>query len=169
DLEVDIPFLTDANETGKIANTLQTLRGQLVAISRSLAVIEFTMDGKVTYANENFLKTLGYSRDEIVGRHHSMFCDRDHVASAEYRGFWERLNRGEFVADKFRRIGKGGAEVWIQASYNPIFDAAGKPIKVVKFASDVTRIEHERAAAEAERARRAAEQEEVVTTLAHGL
>lgn len=111
---------------------------QLAAIRRSLAVIEFDMDGKVLDANENFLKTLGYSIDEIKGKHHSMFVDPKDRSSASYGEFWAKLNAGEFFSDEFKRIGKGGREVWIQATYNPILNEQGKPYKVVKFASDVT-------------------------------
>ncbi|MBK6716914.1 MAG: PAS domain S-box protein [Burkholderiales bacterium] len=112
--------------------------GQLAAIGKSQAVIEFGLDGKVLTANENFLKTLGYSLPEIQGQHHSLFVDPAHRASAEYRMFWDRLGRGEFDAGQYKRIGKGGREVWIQASYNPIFDLSGKPFKVVKYATDIT-------------------------------
>jgi methyl-accepting chemotaxis protein len=112
--------------------------GQIAAIGKSQAVIEFKMDGTIVAANDNFLKTLGYSLDEIKGRHHSMFVDAAYGASAEYKQFWTRLNAGEYQADEFKRIGKGGKEVWIQASYNPILDLNGKPFKVVKYASDIT-------------------------------
>lgn len=111
---------------------------QLTAIRRSLAVIEFGMDGTVLDANDNFLKTLGYSLDEIKGKHHSMFVDQKDRASAAYGEFWSRLNAGEFFSDEFKRIGKGGREVWIQATYNPILNESGKPYKVVKFSADVT-------------------------------
>ncbi|MDP9140458.1 MAG: methyl-accepting chemotaxis protein [Pseudomonadota bacterium] len=112
--------------------------GQLLAISKAQAVIEFTLDGKITSANENFLATVGYSLDEIRGQHHSMFVDPGYRASAEYRQFWEKLGRGEYDAGEYRRFGKGGKEVWIQASYNPILDMNGKPFKVVKYATDIT-------------------------------
>jgi methyl-accepting chemotaxis protein len=112
--------------------------GQLAAISKSQAVIEFQMDGTVLTANENFLKTMGYQLDEIKGKHHSMFVEDAYRDSAAYRDFWVQLNRGEYVADEFKRIGKGGRAVWIQASYNPILDADGKPFKVVKYATDIT-------------------------------
>jgi methyl-accepting chemotaxis protein len=110
----------------------------IAAINRSLAVIEFATDGTVLTANDNFLKTIGYSLDEIRGRHHSMFVDPAQRETMEYRLFWEKLGRGEFDSGQYRRIGKGGREVWIQASYNPILDAKGKPYKVVKYASDIT-------------------------------
>ncbi len=123
--------------------TAQKLRnadseGQLEAIGRSQAVIEFKLDGTIITANENFLAVLGYSLDEIKGKHHSMFADPAYAASTEYKAFWEKLGRGEFVSGEFKRLAKGGKEVWIQASYNPIFDLNGKPFKVVKYASDIT-------------------------------
>jgi methyl-accepting chemotaxis protein len=108
------------------------------AINKSQAVIEFAMDGKILHANENFLKAMGYSLDEIRGQHHSMFADSAYAQSAEYREFWEKLRRGEFDAGQYRRLGKGGREIWIQASYNPILDGKRKPVKVVKFATDIT-------------------------------
>ncbi|THD02703.1 chemotaxis protein [Panacagrimonas perspica] len=112
--------------------------GQLEAIGKAQAIIEFTMDGKILNANENFLKTLGYSLPEIKGQHHSMFAESAYRLSPEYRAFWEKLGRGEFDAGQYKRIGKGGREIWIQASYNPIFDMNGKPFKVVKYATDIT-------------------------------
>jgi methyl-accepting chemotaxis protein len=112
--------------------------GKLNAISRAQAVIEFTTDGEIITANENFLKTLGYTLEEIQGKHHRMFVDADYAQSADYRDFWRRLESGEFIAAEFKRIGKGKKEVWIQASYNPIFDMNNRVVKVVKFATDVT-------------------------------
>ena len=112
--------------------------GQLAAISKSQGVIEFGLDGKVLTANENFLAVLGYSLAEVRGQHHSTFVDPVARASVEYRLFWEKLGRGEYDAGLYKRIGKGGKEVWIQASYNPILDLNGKPFKVVKYATDVT-------------------------------
>jgi methyl-accepting chemotaxis protein len=122
------------------AEKLKTIEnsGKLDAISRVQAVIEFTPDGRVLTANENFLQTLGYRLDEIEGRHHSMFVEPAFAQSADYREFWAKLGRGEYVAQEFKRIGKGGKEVWIEASYNPVFDQNGKVTKVVKFATDVT-------------------------------
>lgn len=112
--------------------------GQLAAISNSTGVVEFTMDGKVTAVNDNFLKVLGYSREEAIGQHHSAFVAPADRNSVEYRQFWEKLNLGEFKAGQYKRIGKEGKEVWIQASYNPILCKAGKPYKVVKYATDIT-------------------------------
>jgi methyl-accepting chemotaxis protein len=112
--------------------------GQIAAISKSQAVIEFNLDGTVRRANENFLNCLGYSQEEVTGQHHRIFCEPSFAQSAEYRSFWDALNRGQFQSGVYKRLGKGGKEVWIQASYNPIFDASGKPVKVVKYATDVT-------------------------------
>jgi methyl-accepting chemotaxis protein len=110
----------------------------VAAIKRSQAVIEFTMDGVVLDANENFLKTLGYDITDIRGHYHSMFCDPIYVESEEYKQFWAKLRRGEYDAGEYRRIGKGGRDVYIVASYNPVMDQNGKPYKVIKFATNVT-------------------------------
>ncbi len=123
-----------ASDSG--ANT--DLLGQIDAINRSMAVIEFNLDGTIVTANEKFLSLLGYTLDEVQGQHHSMFVDETFRVTAEYKQFWVALNRGEYQAAEYKRIGKGGKEVWIQASYNPILDCDGNPIKVVKFATDVT-------------------------------
>lgn len=112
--------------------------GKLAAISRAQAVIEFTVDGEILTANENFLSTLGYDLSEVKGRHHRMFVEPAYAHSAAYVEFWRRLQGGEFIAEEFKRIGKAGREVWIQASYNPIFDPDGRVMKVVKFATDIT-------------------------------
>jgi len=113
-------------------------QGQLDAIDKSQAVIEFTTSGKILHANDNFLKAVGYALDEICGQHHSIFVTPEERESDAYRRFWEKLGRGEYDAGQYRRIGKGGREVWIQASYNPILDPSGRPYKIVKYASDVT-------------------------------
>jgi methyl-accepting chemotaxis protein len=112
--------------------------GQIAAIHKSQAVIEFNLDGTIITANDNFLRTLGYRLDEIQGKHHSMFVEPAHRDSAAYRQFWETLRCGEYQAGEYKRIGKGGNGVWIQASYNPIYGADGKVAKVVKFATDIT-------------------------------
>ncbi|MFS8148741.1 methyl-accepting chemotaxis protein [Rhizobium sp. BR 249] len=112
--------------------------GKLEALSRAQAIIEFTPEGEILAANENFLAALGYTLAEIKGRHHSMFCEPAYAASVEYKAFWPSLAAGKLAADEFMRIGKGGRKVFIQASYNPIFDMNGKVFKVVKFATDVT-------------------------------
>ena len=117
---------------------LAALKGTVDALNRSQAVIEFTPDGTIVTANENFLGAVGYTLDEIKGKHHSMFVEPSYGNSAEYKKFWEDLGNGEFQADEYKRIGKGGKEIWIQATYNPIFDAAGNVSKVIKFATDVT-------------------------------
>jgi len=111
---------------------------QASAMSKSQAVIEFNLDGTVVSANDNFLACLGYTMEEIKGKHHRMFVDPTYANGAEYQAFWAKLNRGEYDTNVYKRIAKGNREIWIQASYNPIFDASGKPYKVVKFATDIT-------------------------------
>ncbi|WP_398470288.1 PAS domain-containing protein [Tardiphaga sp.] len=142
------PILDEAGKPFKVVKfatdvTQQKLKaadsdGQMEAIRKSQAVIEFRMDGNIITANQNFLNTLGYTLDDIRDRHHSMFVDPMERSSAAYGEFWASLNRGVYQAAEYRRIGKGGREVWIQASYNPIFDLNGKPFKVVKYATDIT-------------------------------
>jgi methyl-accepting chemotaxis protein len=112
--------------------------GQIAAVNKVQAVIEFTLDGRILHANENFLNTVGYAAAELVGQHHSMFVDPLYRSSQDYRMFWEKLGRGEFDAGQYKRIGKGGREIWLEASYNPIMGPDGKPFKVVKYATDVT-------------------------------
>jgi methyl-accepting chemotaxis protein len=131
-----VKFATDVTAQ-KLKNA--DLAGQIEAIGKSQAVIEFNLDGTILTANDNFLHALGYSLDEIKGKHHSMFVEPADRDGAVYRAFWAALNRGEFQAGEFKRVGKGGKEVWIQASYNPILDLNGKPFKVVKYASDITK------------------------------
>lgn len=108
------------------------------AISRSMAVIEFTPQGQILNANENFLRTVQYTREEIIGQHHSMFCHRSEVESPAYKAFWASLNRGEFHSHRFERKNKYGKTLFLEASYNPIFDTHGRLYKVVKLASDIT-------------------------------
>lgn len=112
--------------------------GQIEAIGKAQAVIEFNMDGTIITANDNFLNAVGYTLDEIKGKHHSLFVEPEYLESAEYKAFWGKLNRGEYETAEYKRFGKGGKEVWIQASYNPILDLNGNPFKVVKYATDVT-------------------------------
>ncbi len=130
-----VKFATDITEQ---KNKSAEFEGKLAAVSKAQAVIEFNLDGTIITANDNFLGCLGYSLDEIKGKHHRMFAEPAYANSGEYQAFWAKLNRGEFDAGVYKRIGKGGKEIWIQASYNPIFDASGKPYKVVKFATDIT-------------------------------
>ncbi len=118
--------------------TFVDLNGKVEAISKSQAVIEFNLDGTIITANDNFLNALGYTLKEVQGQHHSLFVEDSYKRSTDYRQFWEKLNRGEFEVAEYKRIGKGGREIWIQASYNPIFDINNKPCKVVKFATDIT-------------------------------
>jgi methyl-accepting chemotaxis protein len=114
------------------------LKGQVEAIGKSQAVISFDLDGNILDANANFLAAIGYSLPEIRGKHHSMFVEPGMRTSPEYLEFWRRLKNGEFQTAQYKRIGKGGREIWIEASYNPILDASGRPYKVVKYATDVT-------------------------------
>jgi methyl-accepting chemotaxis protein len=142
------PILDDAGKPFKVVKfasdvTAEKLKaanyaGQIEAIGKSQAVIEFSMDGNVLTANQNFLDALGYSLSEIQGKHHSLFMPHDQRDSDAYRTFWAKLNRGEFQSGEYERVGKGGKQIWIQASYNPIRDLNGKPCKVVKYASDTT-------------------------------
>jgi methyl-accepting chemotaxis protein len=108
------------------------------AICRSQAVIEFGLDGTILWANEPFLAAFGYALDDIRGCHHRIFCTPDFAATADYAAFWRKLATGAFDTGVYKRIGKGGREVWLRATYNPFFDADGKPTKIVKFAMDVT-------------------------------
>jgi methyl-accepting chemotaxis protein len=108
------------------------------ALLRSTAVIEFDLSGHVLKANQSFLKEMGYSTEQIVGKHHSLFCDPKFAATEEYRAFWKRLNNGEFVADRFKRINSRGEEIWLEATYNPVHDTQGELYKVVKFATVIT-------------------------------
>ncbi|RQH12782.1 PAS domain-containing methyl-accepting chemotaxis protein [Bradyrhizobium sp. RP6] len=131
-----VKFATDVTAE-KLKNA--DLAGQIAAIDKAQAVIEFNMDGSIITANANFLGALGYSLAEIKGKHHSMFVDPSERDSVAYREFWAALNRGQYQAAEYKRIGKGGKEVYIQASYNPILDLNGKPFKVVKYATDTTK------------------------------
>ena len=116
----------------------QNMKSVMEAIDKSYASIEFNLDGTIVTANDNFLKTMGYTLDEVKGQHHRMFCDPACTSTGEYAAFWQKLNRGEFDAGVYRRLGKGDKEVWIQASYNPVKDEMGRTVKVVKFATDIT-------------------------------
>ena len=108
------------------------------ALNRVQAVIEFELDGTILHANDNFLRVIGYTLAEVQGKHHAIFCDPEYVKTAEYGDFWAKLGRGEFDQGEYKRRARDGREVWINASYNPILDADGKPYKVIKFATDIT-------------------------------
>jgi methyl-accepting chemotaxis protein len=156
------PMVTWEVVTEKLALEAKTLDyvRQIEAISASQAVIEFKMDGTIVDANANFCNALGYRIEEIRGQHHSMFATPAYASSPEYKAFWAKLNRGQSDEGRYLRVGKGGKEVWIQARYNAMLDEAGKPYKVVKYASDITeqvRLEHEQKA-NAERERQAQEE-----------
>ena len=130
-----IKFAADVTEQ-KIKNAES--EGKINAIDKSLGTIEFNMDGTIITANDSFLKIAGYNLEEVVGKHHRIFCDEEYITSHEYTDFWKKMNRGEFDSGEYRRVGKNGREVYIQATYNPIFDLNNKPFKVLKIASDVT-------------------------------
>ncbi len=116
----------------------QALESKLAALDRSQAIIEFDLDGTVLAANANFLAAMGYAREEVVGRHHSMFMDTAAAGSEAYHALWRNLRRGEFVSGEFKRLGKGGREVWIQATYNPVLGGDNRPVRIVKIAADIT-------------------------------
>ncbi|MAF92627.1 MAG: hypothetical protein CL674_15265 [Bdellovibrionaceae bacterium] len=130
-----VKFASDITESKTKTNDFES---KMEAIDKAQAVIEFDPSGKILTANKNFLDTLGYTLEEIQGKHHSMFAEKSYAESAEYTQFWEKLRGGTFDAGKYRRLGKGGKEVWIQASYNPLFDLNGDVVKVIKFATDLT-------------------------------
>lgn len=130
-----IKFALDVTEQ-KVRNS--EFEGNVNAISRSQAVIEFDLNGKILKANENFLNALGYAEEEIVGKHHRMFCEESYAKSKEYENFWDDLKQGKYHNDTFKRKRKNATDIWIKATYNPIFDLNGKPIKVVKYAIDIT-------------------------------
>nr|WP_314621596.1 PAS domain-containing methyl-accepting chemotaxis protein [uncultured Noviherbaspirillum sp.] len=134
-LQKIVKFATDVTPAKLLSSETA---GKLDSISRSQAVIEFDMQGNVLFANKNFLRTVGYTDTEVIGKHHSMFCEPELAKSSEYRNFWADLGEGQFKSARFKRRGKHGAEVWLQATYNPILDMDGKPFKVVKFAMDIT-------------------------------
>lgn len=120
--------------------------GQVAAINKSQAVIHFELDGTIIEANENFLSVMGYTLDEIKGKHHSMFAEPGAAETQDYQDFWKDLRAGEFKSGQYKRVGKGGKEIWIEASYNPILDMKGNPFKVTKFATDLTPRKEENAA-----------------------
>jgi PAS domain S-box-containing protein len=160
---VVVPMQDSRDELGDIARSLVSinelgkyLKSVEAALDRSQAVIEFNMDGTIITANKNFLDVMGYTLEEVKGKHHSMFAPAGFAASDEYKEFWAKLNRGEFGSGEYKCVAKGGKEIYIQASYNPIEGADGKPAKVIKYASDVTaavtaRTEGEKGADEAMR------------------
>lgn len=130
-----VKYAHDVTQQRLAANDFQA---KIDAISRAQAVIEFDLDGNVLTANENFLRVMGYSMREIAGQHHSIFCSPDYIRSVEYRDFWLRLGKGEAHGGRFHRVGKYDRDVWIQATYNPVLDLNGAPIRVIKYATDIT-------------------------------
>ncbi len=130
-----VKFATDVTDAKLLTAEFE---GKVAAIDRAQAVIEFELDGTVITANDNFLRIFGYSLDDVVGKHHRIFCDPGYSETPAYHEFWQKLGRGEYDAGEFKRLAKDGTEIWLQASYNPIFDLNGKPRKIVKFAADIT-------------------------------
>lgn len=130
-----VKFATDVTADRLAAAEFE---GKIEAVDRAQAVIEFELDGTVITANENFLSIFGYGLDEVAGKHHRIFCERSYAESPDYDEFWRRLGRGEYIAAEFKRIRKNGTDVWLQATYNPIFDMDGRPFRVVKLATDIT-------------------------------
>ena len=148
---LEASYLPVQDETGRVVKVIklatdvsQTVEKQqqadslLNAINRSMAVIEFNLAGEVLNANDNFLHTMGYRLDEIRGRHHRMFCTPEEANSNAYERFWQRLRQGEYFSDVYQRLDKSGRAVWLRATYNPLYDAAGRLYGVIKFASDIT-------------------------------
>ena len=113
-------------------------QAKLDALDRSLATIEFAMDGTIVDANQNFLAAVGYGLDEIRGKHHRLFVEAAYAESAEYRAFWNTLRAGQYASGEFLRLGKSGRKIWLEATYNPVLGANGAPERVVKFATDIT-------------------------------
>ena len=142
------PVMDDQGKLSKVVKHALDITGEverdseaqskLTALDRAMSTVEFGLDGIFIDANQNFLNVMGYTRDELKGAHHRQFCETGFASSSEYGAFWKRLNAGEFVRGQFKRIGKQGGEVWLEASYNPVFDPAGRLYKVVKYASDIT-------------------------------
>ena len=162
-------FSREKKQSADRAESAKDLENRMTAIQRSQAVIEFNLDGTILTANPNFTQTMGYSLAEITGAHHRMFVDPEEARSQDYLDFWRELNDGKFVARKFLRIAKGGRDVWLQASYNPVLDASGRPYKVIKIAVDITEAEHLAQQNEADRALNEKVQAEVVAALADSL
>lgn len=156
-IATDVTFLEYSNNI---------MSHKLDSLGRAQAVIDFSIDGIVTEVNENFLATMGYSREEVLGKHHSMFVDEEYAKSSDYREFWSTLKQGKFLAGKFLRKDKHGKDIWLQASYNSIPDMNGKPFRVVKYAADITKIELDAIAVAQERAEKAAALSQVVDSLA---
>lgn len=133
--DIKIEDKTDEISSAQAFNPNEAL---VTALNRSQGVIEFLMDGTIITANENFLQILGYSLEEIKGKHHRIFCTEEYANSNDYTTFWKRLNDGEYDEGEYLRVGKAGQIAYIRATYNPVFDSSGKPVKILKIASDVT-------------------------------
>ncbi|MFC7378625.1 methyl-accepting chemotaxis protein [Brevundimonas sp. GCM10030266] len=162
-------FAGQRREKQALQERVEALDARMAAIGRSQAVIEFNLDGTIISANENFLLTMGYAIEEIRGSHHRNFMEPAEAALGDYSAFWRALNEGQFAAGKFRRLAKGGREVWLQASYNPIMGPNGRPVRVIKLAVDITREEQENNRREAARVESERAQTLLVNALASSL
>lgn len=141
-----------ATDVTKQVLEAEHLNNIATALDRSMAMIEFDMQGRIVTANANFLKVMGYRIEEIQGQHHRIFCRDEYASSPEYRHFWERLSHGEFFGGQYERVSKSGDSVWLEATYNPIYDSLGNPYRVIKFASDISkRVLHQQAESESAR------------------
>ena len=143
---ISVPHGAETSLLGALAQMKDNLlrskleyEGQINAISKAQGVAEMDLDGKILHANENFLRMFGYTLEEVRGKHHSLFLDGSERNTSGYRGLWDKLTRGEFEGGQYGRQDKGGREIWLQSSYNPIVDLQGKPFKVVEYATDITR------------------------------
>ena len=125
-------------QSAKPTVDLAELQAVHEALDRVQGIAEFDLDGTVLRANENFLAIFGYALDEVAGKHHRTFCDPEYAKSAEYAELWRKLGQGEFLAGEFKRVAQGGKDIYLQASYNPVLDGDGKPIRIVRFATDIT-------------------------------
>ncbi|KZN64727.1 hypothetical protein N473_13120 [Pseudoalteromonas luteoviolacea CPMOR-1] len=125
-----------------VTNEKKALEQTLASVGRSTAIIEFTPEGKIITANDNFLKVMEYELDELIGKHHRIFCDKQYTGSSDYQRLWQNLNQGEFFSGTIERFTRSGKQLWLEASYNPVFSIDGNLVKIIKFASDVTKREH---------------------------
>ncbi|MWK57037.1 methyl-accepting chemotaxis protein [Metapseudomonas otitidis] len=143
-----MPVLDEAGQTIRILKVATDITRQLEAehvhesyvnaINHAMAAIEFDLEGRVVGANANFLGLMGYSLDEVQGKHHSLFCSAEEAGSSDYQHFWDRLRHGEYISDRFRRVTRSGGTIWLRATYSPLYDSTGRPYGVVKFATDIT-------------------------------
>ncbi|OEC39893.1 pili assembly chaperone [Pseudomonas sp. 1D4] len=143
-----MPVLDETGQTIRILKVATDITRQLEAehvhesyvnaINHAMAAIEFDLEGRVVGANANFLGLMGYSLNEVQGKHHSLFCCAEEASGSDYQHFWDRLRHGEYISDRFRRVTRSGSTIWLRATYSPLYDSTGRPYGVVKFATDIT-------------------------------